>query len=287
MHHPHRYTTWFSSVVLTALIVLLAPVLQAQVLQQSENPMLQAPDDHNVVFYDNQDALLDSWLLTMKGRSLVDGGCEFSFPVLTLGPDENAVQARQVSTDYTDCTTVIEIGTPLGEAPVPEADSDGKSESVEVVPEGGVDLVPNGALRRQWAPATSSASAYYRVWWSDVINLKVHETKTNISWSYDGSCVTSASGSLNTYWLTASGWTKNYSGSWVTTGCSSRKVYAVTIFKNGAFCWPGDVFSYYNNVTVQGTYNNGLSGWVDSTYSTYPIGCPHLHYNTELHRITG
>lgn len=295
MINPSRFRSRLIPAISAVLVVLLAPALQGplqgQVLLQSENPMLQAPEDHHVVFYPQQEPLLDSRLLTLKGQPTATGVCQFAFPVLTLGPDEEVVQARQISTDYTDCTTVVEIGIPIGDAPDPLAKTEGESETLEAVaeggPQGGVDLVPPGELRREIAAASGTSSAYYRVWWEDIVNWRVNEAKSNIAWSYNGSCVTSASGSLTPYWLTTTGWTKTYSGVWITTGCSSRKVYSVVIYKNGAFCWPGDVFTYYNNVTVRGTATNGLSGWYDATWTDSPIGCPPLHFHTELRRVTG
>lgn len=291
MSYPDRFRSRLTSAILTVLVLLSATALQSQVLQQSENPMLNAPGDHHVVFYPQQAPLLGTRLLTLKGQPTGTGGCEFALPVLTLGPEQEAVQARQISTDYTDCITVIEIGTPIGEAPDPLEQTEGTTETLEALPEGGpeggVDLVPPGGLRRELAPVIQTSSAYYRVWWEDIFNIRVNEAKSNIAWSYDGSCVTSASGSLSPYWFTTSGWTKTYSGVWITNGCASRKVYSVAIYKNGAFCWPGDVFTYYNNVTVQGTATNGLSGWYDATWTDSPIGCPPLHFHTELRRVTG
>ena len=180
---------------------------------------------------------------------------------------------------------MIEIGVPLYAEEAPNDLVDGKSETVVAKPAGSKpEPNLNGGLSTK---ATGSSSAYYKVWWEDVINLKVTEAKSNISWAYNGSCVTAASGSLDTWWLTASGWSKYSSGSWVTTGCASRKVYSDATFKNAAFCWPGTVWNYYDDVTVQGTATNGLSGWVSSTWTTYPFACPTLHYRTQLTRVTG
>ena len=50
------------------------------------------------------------------------------------------------------------------------------------------------------------------------------------------------------------------------------------------FCWPGTVWSYYDNVTVAGRYNGYLVGWVDRTWTTYPFACPTLQYHTQLKR---
>ena len=44
---------------------------------------------------------------TLRGKKLKDG-CKWDPPELVLGPDEQAVEARQVSADFSTCTTVVE-----------------------------------------------------------------------------------------------------------------------------------------------------------------------------------
>lgn len=278
---------WLLSVCAAATAAFLAFTVPASAQTAAENtyPGFYAAEDHLVEFYSDDELLLDSSYLTMSGRATEEGGCEFGFPVLSLGPDENVIHARQVATNFTECTTVIEIGVPLHAEETPNDLVDGTGETVEAKAVGrGAKPNLDGGFSTK---ATGSSSAYYKVWWEDVINLKVTEAKSNISWAYNGSCVTAASGSLDTWWLTATGWSKNSSGSWVTSGCASRTVYSDATFKNGAFCWPGTVWNYYDNVSVKGTATNGLSGWVDSTWTTYPFACPTLHYHTQLTRVTG
>lgn len=254
---------------------MISSALAAGGIQQ-EIPALDL-QGANVVRYDSSEPLMDSHSLTMVGRHTKDGGCEFFYPVLTLERDQVALQARQVSTDFTNCLTVVEIGEPL----LIDLDSeqlDGTSQTTLSKPLG---------QEAKESTSLSSASGNYKVWWEDIINLDVTSVQSNISWSYDGTCVTSASGSANYWWLTASGWSKNSSSSVITTGCASRVVKSDATYKNGAFCWPGTVWNYYDDVSVQGTKSNGLSGWVTSTYTTYPFACPTLHYKTQLTRVTG
>src|SRR5437763_4718769 len=65
-----------------------------------------------VVTYTTPGKLSDVTRTTIRGYPTGTGSCRFAFPKLTRQNGEPPVEARQVSTDFTNCTTVVETGTP-------------------------------------------------------------------------------------------------------------------------------------------------------------------------------
>jgi hypothetical protein len=233
-----------------------------------------SPDGAVVVTYDNGHQLANASVHTMAGSRAAGGGCTFRPPELKLAPGAAAIAARQIETNFSTCTTKIEIGTPRAEA----TPADGTSQREQAK-----SAETSGLADDRLLAATSSAG-YYRVWWEDVINIKVHEVKSNVSWVWNGSCTSSSSGSADYWWRTGTGWSKNSSSVLIARSCYEARVYTDTTYRNGAFCWPGVVWSYYDNVTATGRYNGWLHGWVDGTSTSYPFACPTLHFHTELRR---
>lgn len=226
----------------------------------------------DVVSYAHDDALQNSKVETLQGTKLKGGGCAFKFPGLELGPDESAIESRQLSTNFKECSTVIETGVP----------TDGQEDSYPLDGTGETEtpLVPNP--KPQQKRAAAGASGFYRVWWEDVINLKVTEVKSEIAWTFNGTCVTSASGSAYYWWRSGTGWLKDGSNSWISDGCASRAVNTDAVYKNGAFCWPGTVWNYYSDVVVRGRNDGSIGSSLNDTWTTYPFACPTLHYHSEL-----
>jgi hypothetical protein len=132
--------------------------------------------------------------------------------------------------------------------------------------------------------AATSSAGYYRVWWDDVIHLRLNEVKTNVSWTWNNSCTSASNGSANYWWRTVTGWTKYSSSVNIARSCYEARVYTDATYRNAVFCWPGVVWTSYDNVTAVGRYNGSLQGWVDSTSYSVPAACPTLHYHAELRR---
>lgn len=262
--------------VVAAVLVTAPFTMQSPAAAAPSSP----PDGGTPAASPNDDRPLgNASLRTLVGSHTAGGGCTFRLPELELAPSGTAIEARQLDTNFADCTTTVEVGTPLTDA---DAATEGTFDNEVATPVGRASRSDD-----QFGVTATSSSGYYRVWWEDVINLRVHEVKTNISWTWDGSCVTASSGSANYWWLSGTGWSKNSSSSYIARSCSNARVYTDATYKNGAFCWPGTVWSYYDNVTAQGKSDGWLYGWVDGTWTTYPFACPTLHFHTELKRVTG
>ncbi len=53
-------------------------------------------------------------------------------------------------------------------------------------------------------------------------------------------------------------------------------------YKNSAFCPWGTVWNYYRTVVVEATGTGVVLGWVEDTWTTYPLFCLHLHWHSRL-----
>ena len=227
-----------------------------------------------VVTYSTPGKLSDVTRTTIRGYPTGTGSCRFAFPKLTRQNGEPPVEARQVSTDFTNCTTVVETGTPQSFA---GAMPSGMSKAGLAAP-----------AKRAGAPARTTQTAaltdthHFRVTWYDIVGLSVNWVQSNITATISGTCVTSASGSWNTWWLSGTGWSSHSVSSFIDPPqCASRNVSTTTSFSNGLFCWPGTVWVYYNGVHVFRSYA-AFSGWVDSTFEQNVFACPPLHWNGSL-----
>jgi len=236
-----------------------------------------------VVRFEPESPLLNSSVVTLTGTRVDSWGCAFTYPELELAPGETAIAARQIEIDFTDCTTKVEIGTPPEGATGPgDGDVEYEQERLGSSAEG----LPGSPS----AGITAVSSGYYRVWWEDVINIQVHATQSNIAWTWNGSCVSQASGQSVFEWLKLTGWSRySYSGpTWTIGSCLwGARLSTSATYRNSSFCPTGTVWSYYDQVRVRGTGDGKLIGNVVGTWTTYPSLCPKLHYHTELRRTSG
>src|SRR5690349_5021026 len=67
-----------------------------------------------VVTYNAPGRLSDVTRTTIRGYPTGTGSCRFAVPKLTRQNGAPPDEARQISTDFTNCTTVVETGTPQG-----------------------------------------------------------------------------------------------------------------------------------------------------------------------------
>ena len=282
--------------VLACFLIALLPVFVANSGQaQAAIPTTQPR--HLVIDYSTTDSssatseddipLTDSYEVTLEGTpSIIEGdACDLPWPELELAPDQQAVAAYLVSIDYTSCNEVVKIGTPTSTF----TDYSGMDSATED-PVDGTATVASAKTSPKASPDSAttlySSSAYFRVAWYDVVGLKVNEDRSNISWAWDRTCVRASSGSGNWWWRSGTGWSLYSHDAYIYRYCSHTTVRTDATFRNGAFCWPGVVWTYDRDVEVRGWYNGGLGGSVGSTWTSYPFACPTLHWKQFLVRVT-
>jgi hypothetical protein len=207
--------------------------------------------------------------VTVQGQRVGDG-CSFQPPALSLQAGQRAIAARQVSTDFTNCTTVVEIGTPTEVTPnMPD----------EVIHGEGIET--KGVRTTQSRARTMGTSqAYYKITWYDIVGLTLNYTRSILNWVWNGSCVLGSTHTWATWQQTATGWQLDYVNGWKDTGCDSHYGHVNSAFVNWPFCVPPPVRIYYNDVRIRGGYAGGYGGYLGSTYQTG--SCAPLHWGAEL-----
>lgn len=268
------------SLFAVALTVGAGVVVGSEVATAS--PEAEGGDDSvpTKVTHEYEYALLSVTRTNLQGRPTGDGGCEFAFPVLELRQDQREVMARPVSTDFTTCTTIVEIGEPpAGYQNVDTpADGTGSSGIAERVGTMGETIGDASALSKG-----TTSSGWFRVTWEDVVNIDVHWVRSSLEWTWEpSSCNTGDSGWYNTWWRSGTGWNQEYAYAYLQNQCTFTDVWTNARFRNGTFCWPGTVTSQYMEVTVRGFNDGRLTGWVGDTWTAYPALCPHLNWHTSL-----
>jgi hypothetical protein len=133
--------------------------------------------------------------------------------------------------------------------------------------------------------AATTESGYYEVRWEDIINIDVNKTRAKLTWTYNGTCVTSSTGSGYWWWQTATGWHLDDPGSyaWKTTSNCSAFTHANGHHWNSSFCFPLPITdTYAKDVRFRGGYKGGIGAYVGSVYKN--DDCFPLHWADTLKR---
>ncbi len=176
------------------------------------------------------------------------------------------------------------LAVPAAASPAgaPARPADGSS--IEA-PAGVVSGPPATSSAEVSTAATYSGSGYERAWFEDVAKLALNEVRSNVSFSYNGSCVTSASGSGYWWWRSGTGWNPpTNKGSWISTTCNNSQVASQADYSNSGFCLGYTSNTHYRGVTVEGRYDGYLFRWVNSWWWN---ACLPFSFHANLVRVTG
>jgi hypothetical protein len=216
---------------------------------------------------------------TTKGNVVPGGGCSVVAPALSLAPGESAVEVDEISVDPATCDARWQKGTPAGSPTGPRSTS--------------TSHLTRRALSKgqRSAPTTAAAAAtlhtgggWFKGWITDAINLELTGVQSNISWTYNNTCVKSGGGSATWTWHGSTGWNPPYNKSVKKyLLCSHAETTADADFNNTGFCWPITTYNKYRNVNVFGTYNGTLYNDGTSTAS-YSGACAPLYFHWKLQR---
>lgn len=106
----------------------------------------------------------------------------------------------------------------------------------------------------------ATKSAWHKTYHEDPPGIDVSSAKTNVSWSYDGSCVTDSWGHRTNYgWFQQSGWTKVSSNTTAWRGCSYARTTSNSEFLNGVFCATIDTRTAYGPNEIRGQENGSYT----------------------------
>jgi len=125
-------------------------------------------------------------------------------PSSSLWNDRDGMLRRAT---YGRCRKLIEQGISTEE---PGPPGDGEDRVTAIFDDGAATTDSSRAA----LAATSTASGYNWTWWEDILGIKMTQDRTNISWSFNGSCALTGSTSGEWSWATGTGWQiVSYSGS--------------------------------------------------------------------------
>lgn len=203
--------------------------------------------------------------------------------MLRLLPGEKAIEARQIAQNVRACTTIWEMGTPMGvtdgEAPPPEGTTATEYSTAS--------STAHPAPGARPVSASGSGSGYEKAWQTDIVNLTVNSVQSNLSWSWSGGCTQSGSGSVNYYWRSGSGWEPPYNNSsGIYRICPFAQVSSQADYKNTGFCFPNTVYSHYRDILVVGYSDGGFAGGVGTVNHSGNGGCAPLYDHYKLVRVT-
>ncbi len=138
--------------------------------------------------------------------------------------------------------------------------------------------MPEATAGRADSPAlhaTSTASSYNWTWREDILGIKMTQDRTNISWSYNGSCSLVGSTSGQWTWATGTGWQIVSNSGNELESCADYRGETKSTFKNSWFCAPlPTVYTYYYYVRAYGQENGSITG----SRRVHPVW---MHYSVQ------
>ena len=227
--------------IIATLIILMAP------------PSRAAGDVPDYVFRGDPPMLDQARQYELQGTR-IGRICRFSYPRLSV-PTGTIWQVSDIAVDTKHCRKLVREGVPLTLAPA----GIGTTIIRRVI---GTSLPQSGSLRAPSSyarPLAQILSGQSDNWWTDQPGYVVHRDRTDVTWSFDGSCA--LGGSTSGYWeyKASTGWSVVYTGGDNTTYCSYHIGQTWSQFYNYGFC-PWDITSTYHYVRFWGYANGAWSG---------------------------
>lgn len=189
----------------------------------------------------------------------LDGTCSYSLSRTIDGSTDEISEQREVAHNQSTCVMVTEIGSrPRSQVDLEEPQEGGAELSESVVPSSTeADLISDSG---PIAPL-AVRSAWHRTRYRDPALLTVTRATTNVTWDYNGSCVTNSWGhTANYYWLVASGWSKTSSSISATRNCSGATTRSNSYFRNSLFCvGQPTTYTRFTPNTVRGNANGSYT----------------------------
>jgi hypothetical protein len=253
----------------------------ASAARRGSEAVAPASVSRSFYFTSNGPPLLNSVKKTLKGTKAKDGSCIWHPADMTLAPQDRAIEQRQVSADYANCTTVVEIGNPTQIDRI-EPDEQLTTTANAARPR----LTRTTASKRTLAGrkyTVTSSKAYYKVTWWDVANQPLNYVRSILNWFWrsDGGCINGSIAEWAEFHQVASGWTITSWDKWKTTSCTDHRTHSSADFKNSIFCTPPSTYMHYRNVRIRGGYTGTYGAALDSTW-TDGTQCAPLHWSGQV-----
>lgn len=255
MRHNRLSGAAVGCVAAVALVATPSAATDSDVIADTDNVTVTRDGDWITRQY--QEDLADSTERRYAGIK-TEQGCVYSGSE-TVDPDkiDGVVEEREIAHNEAQCILVTEVGVQSA------ADISNPDELTTITEEGTEVSTEEGAMAgRQATPQAgptarlASRSAWHRTYYEDPFAIDVNAVKTNVTWSYNGSCVTSASGQTASYsYFHTSGWSIDWKATTKGRTCSSGWTKGRAQFFNGIFCAGGDTYTKYDPNRINGQEN--------------------------------
>jgi len=207
--------------------------------------------------------LAESHTYIFQGVDLGAEDCQFDIPEFG-GEGYGAWEQRVIGIDVGDCRLLLEEGVLLTVPELPRGRGHKvKEATAEPIADPGVATAAADAQVSVVA-ASGRNRAWQYVRYYDPVGIQVNGVVTELYWSWNGSCVysASASGSSGHSWLT--GWERLTFNVSATQAASCIYAYGTTTasFRNQGFCGllgGAATYTYYNYVRIHGYYNGSAA----------------------------
>jgi hypothetical protein len=221
-----------------------------------------------IVYATSSSLAADTPATLIQGARGTDGACKLTGSG-ELKPGQAAVQTDELAFNPKTCQSKMVIRTlTANELAAAQAKEAGSSDSIAPLAAKPVGDKASGGIG-----AMAYQSGWSRTWYEDPVSLTVNAVKNWTGWNYNGSCVTSASGSWEHNWYSPSGWSRishNFNNVY---SCYQSESSSYVHYRNGTFCASVDTHTYYDRNWVYGRYNGTLAWQWNVTKSG---GCTNL-----------
>lgn len=207
--------------------------------------------------------LQDSRTYIVHG-SKIEGGCAYQYPRTVTPRGHVAWEVRTVGVDMKQCRKLMQEGVPTDlSSPA------GDSREVQVFG----STSRTGRAPGQARPLAATLSGHTESWFEDCCGILLNKDRTEVTWSFNGECATGGSTSGFWEWNSGSGWRLISNGGSNNTYCLYHRGDTWSEFRNGLFCSPLTVYTYYWHVIFNGYYDGTWSGYVDhdTAYECLPV----------------
>lgn len=192
--------------------------------------------------------LNDSSKATLRGRAVAESGaaknqtCRYSNSGVSspndLLPGQVEVE-REVAYDQSRCIVELERAVVSQEDPAVQESTSNRAGSTEV-------LAPSPPLQPETKSAKPSESvgtsavintAIHKTYFEDPLQLDVNTTTAEVSWQFDGTCVTYSQDHWGRFhWLNETGWRLDSRSASADRACGYATTTANAQYSNGTFC---------------------------------------------------
>ena len=250
--------------MLASMVIVLAIGAGPSSIIASSEPPASGFDYMRV----GQPALVNPRQWVLQGTKQPNGSCRYTYPNQEREIPENGWVFRSIGINMSNCTKLMEEGSPATQLSPPADPAGGRALSQSL------PTTLGSASAAQTMAVTSTRGAWQMVSWLDFISLPTTRDRTQIHWTYNGSSVLSGNAE-GWWWHDNLGWTlifNELTQRFEADGAFRGQTRAT--FRNTFVCSNPPTYTYYLFNRVYG-HKNGTAT-ISQSSQTYD-DCLPLH----------